>query len=132
MTLFEVWAPEKTVKLRLGAEDHEMTRDDGGWWRLDVPSAGPGTDYTYVLPDSDSALPDPRSRWQPQGVHGPSRVYDDAAFGWTDGGWTGRQLPGAVLYELHVGTFTAAGTFDAAIERLDPSKRPLRAEGADV
>jgi maltooligosyltrehalose trehalohydrolase len=119
MTLFEVWVPEKTVKLRVGGEDREMERGDDGWWRLDVPSAGPGTDYAFVLPDGDNALPDPRSPWQPQGVHGPSRVYDQAAFGWTDQSWTGRQLPGAVLYEVHVGTFTAAGTFDAAIERLD-------------
>ena len=118
MTLFEVWAPEKVVKLRLAGEDREM-EGDHGWWRLDVPDAGPGADYAYVLPDGDAGLPDPRSRRQPQGVHGPSRVYDQAAFGWTDGDWTGRQLPGAILYELHVGTFTAEGTFDAAIARLD-------------
>ena len=119
MTLFEVWVPDKAVKLRLGAEDREMERGDDGWWRLDVPSARPGTDYAYVLPDADTALPDPRSRWQPQGVHEASRVYDHAAFPWTDEDWTGRQLPGAILYELHVGTFTRQGTFDAAIERLD-------------
>ena len=119
MTVFEVWVPEKTVRLRVDGTDHEMERGDDGWWRLDVPAAGPGTDYAYLLPDHDSPLPDPRSAWQPEGVHGPSRVYDHAAFAWTDGSWTGRQLPGAVLYELHVGTFTAAGTFDAAIERLD-------------
>ncbi|MDT5043355.1 MAG: maltooligosyltrehalose trehalohydrolase [Actinoplanes sp.] len=119
MTLFEVWAPEKTVRLRIGAADREMARSDDGWWRLDVPDAGPGTDYAYLLPDVGPALPDPRSRWQPAGVHGPSRVYDHAAFRWSDGGWTGRQLPGAVLYELHVGTFTPEGTFDAAAERLD-------------
>jgi len=119
MTRFEVWAPGTTVKLRLGGRDREMERGDDGWWRLDVPDAGPGTDYAYVLPDVEAALPDPRSRWQPQGVHGPSRVYDDDAFPWTDEGWTGRQLPGAILYEMHVGTFTGEGTFDAAIARLD-------------
>jgi maltooligosyltrehalose trehalohydrolase len=119
MTLFEVWVPEKTVKLRIDGQDREMERGDDGRWRLDVPEAVPGTDYSYVLPDHDGALPDPRSRWQPGGVHGPSRVYDHSAFAWTDGSWTGRQLPGAVLYELHVGTFTADGTFDSAIERLD-------------
>ncbi|MDT4993417.1 MAG: maltooligosyltrehalose trehalohydrolase [Actinoplanes sp.] len=119
MTLFEVWAPEKTVRLRIGADDREMARSDDGWWRLDVPDAGPGTDYAYLLPDTGPALPDPRSRWQPAGVHGPSRVYDHAAFRWSDGGWTGRQLPGAVLYELHVGTFSTEGTFDAAAARLD-------------
>ncbi|MGX6601039.1 malto-oligosyltrehalose trehalohydrolase [Micromonosporaceae bacterium Da 78-11] len=119
MTLFEVWVPEKTVKLRLGGQDRAMERGEDGWWRLDVPEAGPGADYAYVLPDGTNALPDPRSPWQPDGVHGLSRVYDHDAFDWTDGGWPGRQLPGAVLYEMHVGTFTAAGTFDAAIDRLD-------------
>jgi maltooligosyltrehalose trehalohydrolase len=119
MTLFEVWVPEKSVKLRVDGQDLEMERGDNGWWRRQVPEAAPGTDYAYLLPDHDTALPDPRSAWQPGGVHGPSRVYDHSAFAWTDGSWTGRQLPGAVLYEMHVGTFTAAGTFDAAIERLD-------------
>ena len=119
MTLFEVWVPEKQVKLRVGGADHEMERGPDGWWRADVPSAGAGTDYSFVLSDHDGALPDPRSMWQPEGVHGPSRVYDHSAFPWSDGAWTGRQLPGSVLYELHVGTFTPEGTFDAAIERLD-------------
>ncbi|AGZ44577.1 malto-oligosyltrehalose trehalohydrolase [Actinoplanes friuliensis] len=119
MTVFEVWVPEKTVKLRLDGTDREMERGEDGWWRLDVPEAGPGTDYAYLLNDHDGALPDPRSAWQPEGVHGPSRVYDHTAFAWSDQAWTGRQLPGSVLYEMHVGTFTAEGTFDAAIARLD-------------
>ena len=96
-----------------------MRRDDDGWWRTEVPEAKSGTDYAYLLGDGQQLLPDPRSRWQPQGVHGFSRVYDHGAFEWTDQSWTGRQLPGAVLYELHVGTFTPDGTFDVAIERLD-------------
>jgi maltooligosyltrehalose trehalohydrolase len=119
MTLFEVWAPEKTVRLRVDGVDRDMERDERGWWRAEVPGAGPGTDYAYVLSDHDTPLPDPRSPWQPGGVHGPSRVYDHAAFAWSDHAWTGRQLPGSVLYEMHVGTFTAEGTFDAAAERLD-------------
>ena len=119
MTLFEVWVPEKTVRLRIDGQDRDMERDENGWWRLDVPDAEAGTDYAYVLSGHDGALPDPRSRWQPAGVHGASRVYDHDAFAWTDGAWTGRQLPGAVLYEMHIGTFTAEGTFDAAIARLD-------------
>ncbi|GAA0574133.1 malto-oligosyltrehalose trehalohydrolase [Paractinoplanes ferrugineus] len=119
MTLFEVWAPEKTVRLVVAGENHEMERGDDGWWRCDVPSAGPGSDYAYVLPEAKTPLPDPRSRWQPDGVHGASRVYDQSAFAWTDQSWTGRQLPGAVLYEMHIGTFTPDGTFDAAIARLD-------------
>ncbi|XVV10597.1 malto-oligosyltrehalose trehalohydrolase [Actinoplanes sp. CA-131856] len=119
MTLFEVWAPEKTVRLRIGEDVLGMERGDDGWWRLDVPSAGPGVDYAYLLADDGTPLPDPRSPWQPDGVHGPSRVYDQTAFPWTDKAWTGRQLPGSVLYELHIGTYTPEGTFDAAIERLD-------------
>ncbi|WFE43332.1 malto-oligosyltrehalose trehalohydrolase [Verrucosispora sp. WMMD1129] len=118
MTEFTVWAPEATrVRLHLpGAADHEMRAGRGGWWRVEVPDAG--TDYAFLL-DDDQPLPDPRSAWQPSGVHGPSRIYDHAAFGWTDGSWTGRQLPGSILYELHVGTFTPEGTFDAAIGKLD-------------
>ncbi|WP_405107442.1 malto-oligosyltrehalose trehalohydrolase [Micromonospora sp. NBC_01405] len=121
MTEFTVWAPEAArLRLRLpGDADHEMRAGPDGWWRVEVPAAGPGTDYAYLIDDDDRALPDPRSAWQPAGVHGPSRRYDHAAFGWTDTGWTGRQLPGSVLYELHVGTFTPQGTFDAAIGRLD-------------
>jgi maltooligosyltrehalose trehalohydrolase len=116
---FEVWVPAKTVRIAVSGQERAMERDDDGWWRLDVPSAGPGDDYAYVLPDAASPLPDPRSPWQPQGVHGPSRVYDHSAFAWTDQAWTGRQLPGAILYEMHIGTFTPEGTFDAAIARLD-------------
>ncbi|WBB52744.1 malto-oligosyltrehalose trehalohydrolase [Verrucosispora sp. WMMD573] len=119
MTEFTVWAPEaERVRLHLpGATDHEMRAGRDGWWRVDVPDAG--TDYAFLLDDDDQPLPDPRSAWQPSGVHGPSRIYDHAAFGWTDDGWTGRQLPGSILYELHVGTFTPEGTFDAAIGKLD-------------
>ncbi|MEU8813256.1 malto-oligosyltrehalose trehalohydrolase [Actinoplanes sp. NPDC048796] len=119
MTTFEVWAPEKTVRLRIGGDELAMERGDDGWWRLDVPSAGPGADYAYVLSGQETPLPDPRSPWQPEGVHGPSRVYDQSAFAWSDEAWTGRQLPGSILYELHIGTYTPEGTFDAAIERLD-------------
>ncbi|QGN49002.1 malto-oligosyltrehalose trehalohydrolase [Micromonospora sp. WMMC415] len=121
MTEFRVWAPEAArVRLRLfGEADHEMRAGTGGWWRVEVPGAGPGTDYAFLLDDDDYALPDPRSSWQPDGVHGPSRVYSHSAFSWTDSGWTGRQLPGSVLYELHVGTFTPEGTFDGVIAKLD-------------
>ncbi|WP_436527644.1 malto-oligosyltrehalose trehalohydrolase [Actinoplanes sp. HUAS TT8] len=119
MTTFEVWAPEKSPKLRLGDREHEMEPGDGGWWHLDVPDAGPGTDYAYVLKDVENPVPDPRSAWQPQGVHGPSRLYDHDAFTWSDRSWSGRQVPGSVLYEMHIGTFTPEGTFDSAVERLD-------------
>jgi len=116
---FAVWAPTSSgVQARIDGVDHPMRRDKGGWWRTEV-DVKPGTDYAYLLGAGEQLLPDPRSRWQPHGVHGFSRVYDHAAFEWTDVAWKGRQLPGALLYELHIGTFTPEGTFDAAIERLD-------------
>ena len=120
MTVLEVWAPEADrIRLVLGDEIRPMTRRADGWWQCDEPAAGPGTDYAYLINDDDAPKPDPRSAWQPGGVHGPSRVYDHTAYRWGDRNWTGRILSGSVVYELHVGTFTPDGTFDSAIERLD-------------
>jgi len=121
---FEVWAPAaQRVRVRLGGgaagSEHRMEPGADGWWRAVVADAGPGSDYAFLLDDDPTPLPDPRSAHQPDGVHGPSRVVDHAAFAWTDRGWTGRQLAGSVVYELHVGTFTPAGTFDGVAERLD-------------
>jgi maltooligosyltrehalose trehalohydrolase len=113
---FTVWAPgQERVRVRIDGADHDMTLRDGDWWYSDAT----GTDYAFLLGDNEEPLPDPRSRWQPEGVHGPSRVYDHDAFEWTDQAWTGRALPGGVLYELHIGTFTEGGTFDSAIGKLD-------------
>lgn len=117
---FAVWAPHAVrVTLRADGTDHAMRRGDHGWWRATVDTAGPGTDYAYLLDEDPRPLPDPRSLWQPQGVHAASRVYDHAAHTWTDTAWTGRALPGGVVYELHVGTFTPEGTLWSAAERLD-------------
>jgi maltooligosyltrehalose trehalohydrolase len=107
------------MRVRVAGVDHEMTRADGGWWTADVEALVPGVDYAFLVADSDRAIPDPRSLWQPDGVHQASRLYDHSSFHWTDAAWTGRQLPGSVLYELHVGTFTPEGTFDGVIQRLD-------------
>ena len=114
-----VWAPDRNrVRIRVAGETFEMSRGDGGWWHAPEPLL-PGTDYAYLLDDDGTPLSDPRSQWQPYGVFGPSRSYDHSAFRWADAGWTGRALPGSVLYELHIGTFTPGRTFDSAIERLD-------------
>jgi maltooligosyltrehalose trehalohydrolase len=119
VTEFRVWAPSATrLELDLVDERVPMRRTGGGWWSVDRGDAGHGTDYAYRI-DGGEPMPDPRSRWQPYGVHGRSRVHDPTTLQWTDREWRGVQLPGAVLYELHIGTFTVAGTFDAAIERLD-------------
>ncbi|GIG24344.1 malto-oligosyltrehalose trehalohydrolase [Cellulomonas denverensis] len=118
-----VWAPQaRTVELVLpgpdegGDERLALDPGDGGWWAgaHDLPH---GTDYALSL-DGGPPRPDPRSPWQPEGVHGPSRVFDAGRFDWADGAWAGRDVRGAVIYELHVGTFTAEGTLDAAIPRL--------------
>ena len=116
---FSVWCPDaERVRVRIGDVDHEMRRAHNGWWTADV-EAPAGTDYAFLLGDDDTPLPDPRSTWQPHGVHGASRVYDQDAFAWTDHEWAGRSLERSVIYELHVGTFTSGRTFDAALERLD-------------
>ena len=113
-----VWAPfASSVELVIGDERRPMERRDGGWWEGRQPLAT-GTDYAFALDDGDP-LPDPRSSWQPAGVHGSSRTVDHAAFGWTDGGWRPPPLGEAVIEEIHVGTFSAGGTFDGVRERLD-------------
>ncbi|QKE86155.1 malto-oligosyltrehalose trehalohydrolase [Arthrobacter sp. NEB 688] len=103
-----------------------------GWWRWTPPTGAGEVDYAFVLDGAEPALPDPRSAWQPGTVHGPSRTVDPASFPWTDAGWRGPRegagVLGAVFYELHVGTFTPEGTFDAALARLDH----LVALGVDV
>ncbi|MCL3820153.1 malto-oligosyltrehalose trehalohydrolase [Aeromicrobium wangtongii] len=114
-----VWCPElDRVQVRVDGRDHPMQAAEGGWWRADV-DAPAGTDYAFLLGDDDTPLPDPRSAWQPGGVHAASRTYDHSAFTWTDQDWPGRALERSVLYELHIGTFTPEGTFDSAIQRLD-------------
>jgi maltooligosyltrehalose trehalohydrolase len=121
VTTFAVWAPDSTtVEVEIaGTDRHPLgARGRPGWWAADVPGAGAGTDYAFVL-DGGQSLPDPRSAWQPRGVHSASRVVDHQRFPWTDDAWRGLPLAGSVLYETHVGTFTAGGTLDAAIERLD-------------
>jgi len=116
--MIEVWAPRAPrVRLRRpGHDDVELTAD-GGWWRSEIALAD-GDEYGFVLGDGDDLRPDPRSRRQPRGVHEASAWFDPAAFAWTDAAWTGRQLAGGLVYELHVGTFTPEGTLDAAATRL--------------
>ena len=115
-TRFNVWAPKpERVTLRVGGVDHELEDLGHGVLTADVAAAH-GDDYFFVLDGRE--LPDPCSRWQPEGIRGPSRVLDPRRFEWGDGDWRMPDLADLVIYELHVGTFTAAGTFDAAIEHL--------------
>jgi maltooligosyltrehalose trehalohydrolase len=114
---FRVWAPHpERVDVRLNGADHELEPDGYGVRGARLPAAA-GDDYAFVLDGRE--LPDPATRWQPGGLRGPSRIVDARAFEWTDAGWHGgAELQDAVLYELHVGTFTPEGTFEAAIEHL--------------
>ncbi|GHG46628.1 malto-oligosyltrehalose trehalohydrolase [Sinomonas cellulolyticus] len=125
-----VWAPVPSrVELVLGggdaAEEHLPLEEAGnGWWRPPSSAAGRvaealarGERYGFLL-DGEGPYPDPRSRRQPDGVHALSAGFDPAAHAWADDTWAGRELPGSVIYELHVGTFTQEGTLDVAAERL--------------
>ncbi|MGW1176106.1 malto-oligosyltrehalose trehalohydrolase [Kitasatospora sp. NPDC002543] len=118
MPRYEVWAPNAASRVRVDVNGfaYELARstDRAGWWCGEAPAG----DYAFRI-DDGPPLPDPRSARQPHGPDGPSRAVDHAGFPWSHSGRLGRALPGAVLYELHVGTFTARGTFDAAAERLD-------------
>lgn len=118
---FALWAPAvEQVVLELGAaapSSHPMRRGAGGWHRLELREAKPGDAYRFRLPDG-LRVPDPASRFNPDDVHGASRVIDPAGYAWQHEDWRGRPWEEAVLYELHVGTFTDEGTFAAAQARL--------------
>ncbi|WP_010149026.1 malto-oligosyltrehalose trehalohydrolase [Serinicoccus profundi] len=122
-----LWAPDaEHVDLVLGADGSTripLRAGEDGWWSatdgtLDPGTLAPGSRYAFAV-DGGSPVPDPRSLHQPDGVHAPSAVVDTAAFAWTDETWTGVPMERAAVYELHVGTFTPEGTFEAAIGHLD-------------
>ena len=124
--MISVWAPRPNrVRLRrltpggavIDERDLSPDGDRPGWWQVDV-ELREGERYGFLLDDSDELRADPRALRQPSGVHGPSAVFDPSQFAWADQEWTGRQLAGAVIYELHIGTFTPDGTLDALIPRL--------------
>ena len=121
MHQFKIWAPlPKQLALRLNDRTMPMHGpDEDGFWSVDVEDASAGSDYGFLIDDDDTCYPDPRSPWQPYGVHGMSRVYDHSCFAWSDSKFHAPPLASAVFYELHIGTFTQEGTLDAAIERLD-------------
>jgi len=117
-TTFRAWAPEAD-ELTLVLDDRTLTMEavGSGYFELDVGDVEPGTRYRFAL-DGNRPLPDPASRFQPEGVHGPSQVVDPAAYEWTDEDWSGISREELVIYELHVGAFTPTGTFDAVREHL--------------
>ena len=121
MHTFKIWAPfASQVAVAVNGGSLAMHGPDAqGWWRVGVDAAGPGTDYGFQVNEESAVYPDPRSLWQPHGVHGLSRIYDQHAFAWSDAGFQPHPLSSAVIYELHIGTFTPEGTLDGAIAKLD-------------
>lgn len=120
---FRLWAPSaRRVDLALTSRPEAallpMPARGGGWYECEVEAADASTRYAFRI-DGDLLVPDPASRFNPDDVHGPSALVDPRAYAWRDAGWAGRPWQEAVVYELHVGTFTAQGSFVAAIERLD-------------
>jgi maltooligosyltrehalose trehalohydrolase len=132
---FRLWAPAAhRVELRLEPSQKDsasglskrsttplrsaLTSLDGGWFEFVTNQARPGDQYLFRIDDGQD-VPDPASRFQPRDVYGPSEIIDPAAFDWRDERWRGRPWQEAVIYELHVGAFTAGGTFSAACDRLD-------------
>jgi maltooligosyltrehalose trehalohydrolase len=116
---FRLWAPKSSeVSLDLPGKSLPMTRLDDGWFELVTGEAAPGTHYQFKI-DRLQSVPDPASRYQPAGVHGPSEVVDPNTFAWKNTNWRGRPWEEAVLYELHVGTFSPEGTFAGAEQKLD-------------
>src|SRR5829696_7851106 len=126
---FRIWAP-RVPRMRVRVQclpdgyDAEMQRHADGRHTVTLVDVGPGSRYYFVL-DDGPARPDPVSRSQPVGVHGPSEVIDPDAFRWTDQAWGGPALKDVLLYELHVGTFTPEGTFTSIIRHLDYLKNRL-------
>jgi maltooligosyltrehalose trehalohydrolase len=122
-TRFRLWAPgARSVDLELGPAGSggscALAAQSDGWFEAIVREAPSGTRYAYRI-DGDLRVPDPASRWNPDDVHAPSAVVDPEAFTWSDGAWRGRPWEEAVIYELHIGTFTPEGTFAAAVGKLD-------------
>ncbi len=120
---FRLWAPAaRSVDLRLegtgAAKTRAMRRREGGWYSLSCAEARAGTLYSFVI-DGSHAVPDPASRFQPRDVHGPSEVIDPASYEWRDARWRGRPWHEAVLYELHVGTFSPEGSYEGVAGKLD-------------
>jgi maltooligosyltrehalose trehalohydrolase len=119
-TDFDVWAPKaNTMTLLADGRKLSMSRGDNGWWHVQHAELPGDIDYGYLIDDAETPVPDPRSRRQPDGVHALSRTFDPDHYEWHDADWVSPGLDGGAIYELHIGTFTPEGTFDAAIGKLD-------------
>ncbi|HTJ28278.1 MAG TPA: malto-oligosyltrehalose trehalohydrolase [Candidatus Limnocylindria bacterium] len=117
---FRLWAPgRERAQVVVDGRTHALEARGDGWFERELADARAGSRYAFAFPGLDHTVPDPASRFQPEGVHAPSEVIDPGAYRWRERGWRGRPWHEAVLYELHVGTFTPEGTYAAAAARLD-------------
>ncbi len=121
---FRLWAPDaREVELILYdsptiSRALQLSSVEGGWFELTTSEARVGSHYRYRI-NGGTQVPDPASRYNPQDVHGPSQVIDPAAYEWSDSAWRAPPWHEAVIYELHIGTFSEAGTFAGVREKLD-------------
>src|SRR5690606_24726908 len=123
---FRLWAPRRS-RITLIIESPQRMEQPlepagDGYFAGPVDGIGVGARYRFRLDDDPTLYPDPVSRYQPEGVHGPSQVIDPHAFRWSDAAWTGISAQGQVLYEMHIGTFTREGTWRAAMVHLQSLK----------
>ena len=118
---FRVWAEgHEAVSVRVKDREHELSADVDGFFSGIVAGAREGDTYSFLL-DGKGPFPDPASRFQPEGPHGPSQIVNPNRFSWNDKDWPGLRLAHQVVYEMHIGTFTRAGTWRAAIGELASS-----------
>ena len=120
---FRVWAPDaRRVDVAVGEVREPLAAEADGYFSASIPGIVAGARYGFSI-DGEPPLPDPASRYQPDGPHGLSEVVDPTRFSWTDGAWPGRAIEGQVVYEMHIGTFTREGTWAAAARELDELAR---------
>jgi malto-oligosyltrehalose trehalohydrolase len=116
---FRIWAPSMTrATVVVDGEPHAMTHREDGWFTTRIARARAGSRYAFTFPGLEAPIPDPASRFQPDGVHAPSEVVDPTEYTWREA-WRGRPWEEIVVYELHVGTFSPEGTYAGALRRLD-------------
>jgi malto-oligosyltrehalose trehalohydrolase len=121
---FRLWAPSRErASVIVDGSEHALEPRAAGWFERTVRGARAGSRYAFAFAGFDVHVPDPASRYQPEGVHAPSEVVDPCAYAWRQTAWLGRPWHETVLYELHVGTFTPEGTYAGAAERLDDLAR---------
>ena len=117
-TIFRVWAPKRqTVSVLIEGKSYPLKPMERGYFEQFLPQALPGMDYLYEL-DGSIRTPDPASRWQPHGVHSPSRILNPYAYQWGDASFRPELQSGWIIYEMHIGTFTLEGTCASAIEKI--------------